>query len=73
MNHFGTWWQITANHLCNRGFVDRSLRIWLEALEAHELSASWKIDLPSINAPSLLVANRVARAHERGLIIRASG
>lgn len=68
MDHFGASWQITANHLVNRGFVDMGLRIWLEALEAHELSGSWKVDLPAIDGPSLLVADRVARAHERGLI-----
>ena len=68
MDHFGASWQIAANHLANRGFVDMGLRIWLEALEAHELPGSWKVGLPAIDGPSLLVADRVARAHERGLI-----
>jgi Zn-dependent peptidase ImmA (M78 family) len=68
MDHFGASWQITTNHLCNREFVDMSLRVWLEALEAHALSGAWKVSLPLINGPSLLVAARVARAHEKGLI-----
>lgn len=68
MEHFGASWQITANHLCNREFVDMSLRVWLEALEAHALSGSWKISLPALNGPSLLVSDRARRAHEKGLI-----
>ena len=68
MDHYGASWQMTANHLCNREFVDMSLRVWLEALEAHSLPGSWKISLPSVNGPSLLVTDRVARAHEKALI-----
>lgn len=68
MDHFGASWQITANHLCNHGFVDRSLRAWLEALEAHALAPSWNVVLPPIDGPSLLVRARAQRAHEQGLI-----
>jgi len=68
MEHFGASWQITANHLCNREFVDMSLRVWLEALEAHALSAAWKVSLPPLGGPSVLVADRVARAYKQALI-----
>lgn len=68
MNHFGASWQITANHLCNREFVHRSLREWLEALEAHSLPSAWAAPLPQVNAPSLLMSQRAQRAHEQGLI-----
>jgi Zn-dependent peptidase ImmA (M78 family) len=68
MEHFGASWQITANHLCNREFVDMNLRVWLEALEAHALSAAWKVSLPQVGGPSVLVADRVARAYKKALI-----
>jgi Zn-dependent peptidase ImmA (M78 family) len=68
MDHFGASWQITANHLCNHGFVDRSLRAWLEALEAHALAPSWSVVLPPLDGPSVLVRTRAQRAHEQALI-----
>lgn len=68
MDRFGASWQITANHLCNHGFIDRSLRAWLEALEAHTLAPSWRVALPPVDGPSLLVRARAQRAHEQGLI-----
>lgn len=68
MDHFGTSWQMTANHLCNHGFVDKALRIWLEALDARRPPLAWATTLPAIDGPSLLVVERAQRAHEQTLI-----
>jgi Zn-dependent peptidase ImmA (M78 family) len=68
MEEFGASWQITANHLCNREFVDMELRTWLEALEAHRLSDIWRADLPAFDGPSRLVGERIKRAYDEGLI-----
>jgi Zn-dependent peptidase ImmA (M78 family) len=67
MDHFGASWELTANHLCNRGFVDRDLRVWLEAAHAHAPPAR-PMRLPASGAPSLLLADRTRRAHESALI-----
>ncbi|MCX5743170.1 MAG: helix-turn-helix domain-containing protein [Proteobacteria bacterium] len=68
MDRYGTSWPITANHLCNREFIDLELRVWLEALDAHVLSSSWSVSLPPVHGPSQLVEQRTTRAHERALI-----
>ena len=68
MDYFGASWQITANHLCNRDFIDMSLRTGLEVLNTHTLPASWTMQLPAVDEPSLLVAQRAERAYAQGLI-----
>lgn len=68
MVHFGTSWEMTANHLCNRGFVARELRVWLEARHAQPTPSTWPLRLPGRGRPSVLVAARAERAHEASLI-----
>jgi transcriptional regulator with XRE-family HTH domain len=64
MDHYGTSWEMTANHLCNRGFVARDLRVWLEAKHAHSARTTWPLRLPMADAPSVVVAARTRRAHD---------
>ena len=68
MDHFGTSWELTANHLCNRGFIVRDLRVWLESAHAHPAPATWTLRLPAAGAPSLLLAELTRRAHQEGLV-----
>jgi Zn-dependent peptidase ImmA (M78 family) len=65
---FGTSWPIAANHLCNRGFIDLSLRPWLEALDGPRAGNAWDTRQPPVDGPSLLVRERTRRAHDAGVI-----
>lgn len=68
MDRYHTSWEVTANHLCNRGFVSRDLREWLEAAHAQPEPAYPNLMLPALGAPSRLVAARVERAHRAGIL-----
>ncbi|MBK7076678.1 MAG: helix-turn-helix transcriptional regulator [Myxococcales bacterium] len=65
MDHFGTPWQLTANHLVNRRFVARNLREWLEAAASHGPPAT-PMRMPPAGGPSLAVRRNVELAHRAG-------
>jgi hypothetical protein len=67
-SRFGTPHEITANHLCNRGFIDLGLRDWLEATTTPFAGVPPVTKLPVDGAPSLLVSDFVERANTDGTI-----
>jgi transcriptional regulator with XRE-family HTH domain/Zn-dependent peptidase ImmA (M78 family) len=67
-SRFGTPHDIAANHLCNLRFVDRELRQWLEAGRTVFVGTPSETTLPGDDAPSLLVAELVERAHRDNIL-----
>lgn len=65
---FGTTWRIAANHLCNQGFIDTSLREQLEHEEPDGNTPAPPMSLPDPGGPSIEVATLSKRAHRGGLI-----
>lgn len=63
---FGTPHEIAANHLCNLGFVDLSLRGWLEAQRTAFTGSPPVTRLSERDAPSPAVAELTQRAHREG-------
>lgn len=74
-DHFGSTWPMTANHLCNLGYVDAERREWLEAVDGLPVAATYlerqRTHLPDAGQPSLRVAALVQEAHDQGLVIDA--
>lgn len=66
---FGTPHEIAANHLCNKHFIDRSLRESLEEGRTTFAGTPPETTLPGDDAPSLLVVEYVERAHREGLLM----
>lgn len=66
---FGTPHEITANHLCNLGFIDRGTREWLEAAKTTFTGTPPETTLPRPNHPSVQVAAYVQRAHRDGILM----
>lgn len=66
-SHFSAPHEITANHLCNLGFVDTQLREWLCAPVAGPRGQA-KTSLPGEGERSLLLREMVRRAHEADLL-----
>ena len=67
-SQFGTPHDIAANHLCNQGFIDRSLREWLEAERTTFAGTPPSTTLPAVDAPSRAVASYVERAHRDDVV-----
>ena len=68
MDHYRTTWELTANHLCNLRFVDKGLRVWLEAAHAHPAPSLASLRLPPAGAASLEVTACTQAAHEAGWV-----
>jgi Zn-dependent peptidase ImmA (M78 family) len=66
--HFGTSHPITANHLCNRNFIELRLRDWLEAADTLFGRQPPPTSLPANGASSRLVASSVERAYREGYL-----
>ncbi len=67
-SHFGAPHPITANHLCNHGFIAAELRESLEAATSVLSKEPLGTTLPMPGAPSLRVAALAERAHRECLI-----
>lgn len=67
-DHYGASWQITANHLCNLGFIELGLREWLERTPPWSATRPWQTKLPIEGATSLRLASLTQVAHEGGKI-----
>lgn len=65
---FGTPHPITANHLCNLGFISAELREWLEAGVTTFAGTPPETTLPDVDGPSVLVTRLAERAHRDGLV-----
>ncbi|TMQ08789.1 MAG: ImmA/IrrE family metallo-endopeptidase [Deltaproteobacteria bacterium] len=63
---FGSTWQVTANHLCNLGFISMGLRDWLERQQAPAMSRPWSTSLPVVDAPSLQLGSLTRRGYDAG-------
>jgi Zn-dependent peptidase ImmA (M78 family)/transcriptional regulator with XRE-family HTH domain len=66
--HFGTPHEIAANHLCNLNFVDLRLRERLESERTAFSGTPPDTRLPSLGAPSRLVADYIHRAYRDGFL-----
>lgn len=66
--HFGTPHEITANHLCNLGFVDSQLRSWLENRKTRFSARPPVSSVPRDDEPSRYVAELTEEAHRGGLL-----
>jgi Zn-dependent peptidase ImmA (M78 family)/transcriptional regulator with XRE-family HTH domain len=66
--HFGTPYEITANHLSNLNFVDLRLRERLESERTPFSGTVPETRLPTLGAPSRLVADYVHRAYREGFL-----
>lgn len=67
-SRFGAPHPITANHLCNLGFIAADLREELEARASIFEGQPPEMTLPSPEAPSVFVSQLAKRAHDDGLI-----
>lgn len=65
---FGTPHEIAVNHLCNREFLDRGLRVALNAAGSTFLGTPPQTTLPADEAASRLVAAMAERAHHEGMV-----
>ncbi len=65
-DHFGSTWQVAANHLCNLGFIAMNLRGWLERQPPPAMTRAWATSLPETGAPSVHVATLTCRAYDAG-------
>lgn len=65
---YGASWPITANHLCNLGFIDSTLRDWLVRSIPGPTSRPATTILPADSRPSLRVEALTRRAHEGGYL-----
>jgi Zn-dependent peptidase ImmA (M78 family)/transcriptional regulator with XRE-family HTH domain len=66
--HFRTPYEIAAHHLANHGFISHELRSSLLADDRRRGALVEATVLPAAGAPSMLVSQRVRRAHEAQLI-----
>jgi Zn-dependent peptidase ImmA (M78 family) len=67
-SHFGTPHEIAANHLCNLGFVNMTLRERLEYDKTSFTGTAPVTSLPRAGEPSLAVREHVEAAHRDGHI-----
>jgi transcriptional regulator with XRE-family HTH domain len=67
-SHFGTPHEIAANHLCNLGFVNISLRERLEHDKTPFTGTAPATTLPQVGEPSIAVREHVESAHRDGHI-----
>lgn len=65
-SHFGTPHEIAANHLCNVGFVNISLRERLEHDKTSFSGTAPSTTLPQSGEPSIAVREHVEAAHREG-------
>lgn len=67
-SHFATPHELTANHLCNLGFVHKDLRAWLEAEKTAFNGVVPPTTLPRASEPSLLLREHVEAGHQEGVL-----
>lgn len=65
---FGTPHEITANHLCNRGFVHARMREWLVTKKTTFTGEPPNARLPRAGEPSVRVAELTSIAHRNGTL-----
>lgn len=67
-SHFGTPHEIAANHLCNRGYVDRRLREWLTKAKSSYVGTAPSTSLPAPGARSTFLSRTVEVAHRETVV-----
>ena len=68
-SHFGTPHEIAANHLCNQGFADKSIREWLEVARSMFEGPPPPMTAPQPGDPSLQLQALTQRAYREGLLM----
>jgi Zn-dependent peptidase ImmA (M78 family) len=67
-SRFGTPHAIAANQLCNQNLIDADLRESLEAAMSTFTGTAPDVELPHVDAASMLVVDLARRAHDDELI-----
>lgn len=67
-SRFGAPHELSANHLCNHGFIDLRLREWLEAERTTFDGGPPPTTVPPTGASSIYLGELVKQAHQDGLL-----